>query len=200
MISSLNGIISEINIDNIVIDVSGVGYMVACPKNVIDFCTVNLGKNVKILTEMVFRQEQGYIIYGFLSKPERSLFNLLTSVKGVGPKLAISVLSHISVSDFLSNISYGDKKEMSKIPGIGPKTAERIIVELKDKLFKVMADYSISTEPNGPKIDLKLQDALSALTNLGYSHDHVRNAIKQIDHSAMEIEDIIKQGLIILSQ
>lgn len=134
MISFLVGVIEEKNENQLIMDVNGVGYDVCVSSNTLSSLPL-AGETVKIYTYLAVR-EDGVYLYGFSSKEERELFYKLITVSGVGPKLAISILSGLSLSDLILAIIQEDSKLLSKIKGLGKKTAERICLELKDKLDK----------------------------------------------------------------
>lgn len=183
-----------------VIDAGGVGYKMTVSYNTY----ANLSREqqttntvtVKLYSYMAVR-EDGIEMFGFFSEEELNAFKLLITVSGVGPKAAISILSQLTPSKLSIAICTEDKKSISQANGIGPKTAARIILELKDKLNSQFADSDTDTEP---QIEIssqsnKLGDAQNALTVLGYSRSEALSALKSIDTQNLELDEIIKLAL-----
>ncbi len=183
-----------------VIDAGGVGYKMTVSYNTY----ANLSREqqttntvtVKLYSYMAVR-EDGIEMFGFFSEEELNAFKLLITVSGVGPKAAISILSQLTPSKLSIAICTENKKSISQANGIGPKTAARIILELKDKLNSQFADSDTDTEP---QIEIssqsnKLGDAQNALTVLGYSRSEALSALKSIDTQNLELDEIIKLAL-----
>ena len=198
MIGYVKGILEEIEEDCVIVDVNGLGIRILTGGALASQMLV-LGSEVKIYT-YTYVKEDAFQLYGFISKDELSLFKKLITVSGIGPKGAASILSAFSAEDLRYAIYAGDIKTISKAPGIGKKTAERLVLELKDKveldyqadtLLGQLADETVgSTEPNNRK------DAIDALTALGYSSMDAAKAVKQADPNAdMDAEDILKAAL-----
>ena len=201
MIAFLEGILAEALPTQIVVNVQGVGYQVMIPISSFERLP-EPGSKVKILTHLAVR-EDAHILYGFFSSGERDLFRLLLHhVSGVGPKIALSVLSGLSVEMFKSAVVAGDTGTISKISGVGKKTAERIVLELKDKVG-VAAEWEASSAKNAPSPDdVRLHDAVLALISLGYKQVEAHKAIRVVMKSGGETpasEDLIRQALKILS-
>jgi len=179
MITFLQGKLVEALPTQAIVDVNGVGYEVLIPLSSFDKLPAP-GKDVKLLTQLVVR-EDAHVLYGFMSAAERDLFRLLiNTVSGIGPKTALNVLSGVSVSAFRGAVAGGDVKSLSQISGVGKKTAERIVVELRDKMG---ADSVLPTGGPAQALsadDQKIQDAVLALMALGFkqveAHDSVRAA------------------------
>jgi len=151
------------------------------------------GHPIKILTHLQVR-EDAHILYGFVTAAERDLFRLLLNhVSGIGPKLALAVLSGMSVGHFKAAVVQGEASLLSKIPGIGKKTAERIVLELKDK---VGTTWEAAAATNAPE-DLRITDAVLALLSLGYKQTDAHKAVKQAlaDDPALPVEDLVRQAL-----
>jgi Holliday junction DNA helicase RuvA len=201
MIAFLEGTLAEALPTQIVVNVHGVGYQVLIPISSFERLPAP-GLPVKILTHLAVR-EDAHVLYGFMSSGERDLFRLLLNhVTGVGPKIALSVLSGLSVEMFKSAVVAGDTGMISKISGVGKKTAERIVLELKDKVG-VAAEWEASSAKNAPSPeDIRLHDAVLALISLGYkqaeAHKAVNAAIKA-GAEAKTAEDLVRQALKILS-
>ncbi len=197
----ISGKLAALDPSYAVLDVGGVGYKLTITQNTHSamppHLTVNEPPTVKLFTYMAVR-EDGIELFGFISEEELSAFKLLITVSGVGPKAAISILSLLSPSKLAIAICTDDKKTISKASGIGPKTAARIILELKDKLKNSALDDEgasdlelISDTSHGSKIG----DAQDALAVLGYSRSEAAAALKGIDVNALELDEIIKLAL-----
>jgi Holliday junction DNA helicase RuvA len=200
MIGYVNGIATIKSSDYIVVDVSGVGYKVYMTKTAIE--KIELNTNVKVFTYMRVSQDD-ISLYGFLSNDELMMFQLLISVGGIGPKSATAILSNITPSTFALAVITDDVGKLKKLPGIGPKTAQRIILELKDKLKAVedtnkeeLEEMLLKSEDDGEKIS----EALSALQVLGYTRKEIEKAFEKFDKKDLSVEEIIKKGLLYLSK
>lgn len=186
-----------------VIDAGGVGYKLTISQTTHDamppHLTVSEPPQVKLLTYMAVR-EDGIELFGFAMQEELSAFKMLLSVSGVGPKAAMSILSLLTPEKFAIAVCTDDKKTISKASGIGPKTAARIILELKDKLTKETALQGIDVKASAGAIDLSsksnasLNDAVDALMVLGYSRPEAMDALRGMD-AAMPTEDLIRAAL-----
>lgn len=194
MISYIKGILEIKSKDYIVIDVGGIGYKVFMSETAIN--ELEKGKEVKIFTYMKVREDD-ISLYGFLNNEELVTFELLISVGGVGAKSAITILSNITPSKFALAVITNDVNTLKKLPGIGAKTAGRIILELKDKM---KTEQSIEESKNEEikeaiVLDNKANDALEALCVLGYTRKDVEKVLSNIDTNKLKVEEIIKQGL-----
>lgn len=177
----------------VVIDVQGIGYKVFMPSNSIEKLG-EIGDIVKVYTYYYVR-EDNISLYGFSSNEELRMFEFLISVSGVGAKSGIVMLSEITPSEFAISVITNDIARLTKISGIGKKTAERIILELKDKL---KTEQTLDTKEEIKYViikDEKVQEAISALQVLGYNKKEIEKAIEKIDTKNIELEDIIKQAL-----
>lgn len=201
MIGYLNGIVEYLEIDNAVIDVNGIGFNVKISASTADRMP-GIGEAVKIFTYTSVR-EDAFELYGFLSRDELGFFKLLITVSGIGPKGALSILSVMSPDDLRFAIMAGDAKTLSKAPGVGKKTAERMVLELKDKISNEdivsgHAGGSMSAVSMGDDDGASREDAVSALVALGYSSTDsmraVRNVIKA-NGSDLDTEAILKLAL-----
>lgn len=179
-----------------VIDCGGVGYRVTATGNAISYLAAkNEGEKVRIFTYMAVR-EDAMELYGFKTKEELATFKMLISVSGVGPKAGVSILTALTPEAFAMAVSTGDIKALSSAPGIGKRTAERIILELKDKLSKAMPELG-SSEPamsGAPTAHGSAADARDALLVLGYTRAEVDAVLRKIDKN-MATEDIIRAAL-----
>ena len=186
-----------------VLDCGGVGYKLTVSRITSDSLSSSMGKRVKLLTHLAVREDD-VELFGFASEEERECFNNLTSVSGIGPKVAMSILSVMSPAALASAIYTENVKQIAKAPGIGAKTAARIVLELKDKMAKAVssADSSMLTEA----VDMQknastgnLAEATEALTVLGYDKTSILNAIKGIDPKT-DVGEIIRTALKRLSR
>lgn len=195
MIASLTGILKIKSPTEVLLDVNGVGYAVSIP--VSTFETLGeTGSTVTLLTHLQVR-EDALQLYGFASETELVLFRLLLSVTGIGPKLAQGILSGMSAPDLKSSIVQGNAAALTAIPGIGRKTAERVILELRDKVNKSEATSALSIQSSS-KENVRTQ-ALLALTSLGYSRPvaekALRSALADANGADLSLEDLIKSAL-----
>src|SRR5215467_13744816 len=179
MIAFLTGRLAFKAPTHLTLDVQGVGYEVHIPLSTY-YVLPNLDE-VAALNIHTHLREDAIQLFGFLSQSEKESFLLLTSVSGIGPKLALSVLSSLSVTDLVQAIQAGDVEKLATVPGIGKKSAGRIALELKDKLTKLDPSPSVSSRmPGEGKLDTTFDDALSALVNLGYRPQEVKGALQQV--------------------
>jgi len=197
MITFLHGKLLEALPTQIVVEVNGLGYEVLIPLSSYDKLP-QLGQTLKLLTHLVVR-EDAHVLYGFMSTAERDLFRLLIhTVSGIGPKIALNVLSGISVTAFRGAVANQDIKLLSQISGVGKKTAERIVVELKDKVGAAGAWEASSAQRGLSPEDQKLNDAVLALMALGFkqvdAHDTVRKAQAALGAQA-SLEELVRAGL-----
>jgi Holliday junction DNA helicase RuvA len=197
MITFLEGKLVEALPTQIIVDVNGIGYEVLIPLSSYDKLP-QPGHPVRVLTHLAVR-EDAHTLYGFMSAAERELFRLLVNtVSGIGPKIALNVLSGISVTSFRGAVANGDLKMLSQISGVGRKTAERIVVELKDKIGAAGAWEASSAQRALSHEDQKINDAVLALMALGFkqveAHDSVRKAQSALGPQAT-IEDLVRACL-----
>lgn len=193
MISYLKGRLETKNIDSVIIEVGGIGYKVFMSRNSID----NLGdsgKDVKVFTYMRVREDD-ISLYGFLSNEELKMFEQLLGVSGVGAKSAINILSNISPSSFALAIISDDISKLKSLPGIGAKSAQRMVLELKDKMKTADAiETEVTSSVYTPTND-KTKDAIEALQVLGYARRDIDVVLAKINTEELTVEEIIKQGL-----
>lgn len=198
MIGSLEGIIEHKENGALLINVQGVGYEVAFPKNM-EGLLPDTGEKAKIFTYLHIT-DTAQSLYGFLTQHQKKLFLMLLSVSGVGPKIALNILSEVPVEKLIKAIATGDTAFMSRMHGIGKKTAERLIIDLKDKIIS-LAPESFEMDADLPKqLALPsnvLQDVSSALSTLGYSPKEIKEAIKKLTDIKKDAspEEIIKKVL-----
>jgi Holliday junction DNA helicase RuvA len=199
MIASLCGILRSKSPTEVLLDVNGVGYAVSIPLST--FAQLGeVNSTVLLLTHLQIRDD-AVQLFGFATEEERFLFKLLLSVNGIGPKIAQGILSGIGVKELRSHIASGNVGALTGIPGVGRKTAERIVVELRDK----MARMGVPETTAGPLAegDALRSDAILALTTLGYTRAAAEKAIQQVwsesNAQPLTLEDLIKRSLKFIS-
>lgn len=201
MIACLRGRIIDLSTPGrIVLDVHGVGYDVET--SLTTFFKLESHQEELTLYIQTIVREDAFLLYGFMDKEERSLFRALIKVNGIGPKMAIAILSSVAPSDFVHCVQQENVALLTKIPGIGKKTAERIVVEMKDSLKLWFAgDEGHLTDPTMHASTARQQhEAISALEALGYKSSEVTKMIRQIDDGQKNTEQLIRQGLQLLSR
>lgn len=193
MIYSLNGILTYTDPTTAVVECAGVGYGCRVTYNTLRQLP-DVGKQVMLFTYMNVR-EDAVDLFGFYSKEELECFKLLISVNGVGPKAGISILSELTPNAVCSAISTGDSKTLTRAQGIGPKVAQRIVLELKDKVgFEVSNDGADASDIVGESKSGSKSEAISALVTLGYSQTEAKQAVAKCDNTK-DTEEIIKDAL-----
>lgn len=200
MIARLRGELVEINGTTALIDVQGVGYEVSVPENVL-IRLPNLGSQVELRIRQVFR-EDGVSLYGFLDALERRLFDLLTDVKGCGPRIALSVIGTLGESGVIGAILQGDAKSLARANGVGQRLAERMILELKEKVAEEAAMQRIGASLSGSAAssgsgDVQLVDALLAL---GYRRQEAESAAQECASIEGGLSEQIKAALRVLAR
>ena len=191
----LSGVVAEMEANLAVIDCGGVGY--ACATTNYTLSQLKKGEKAKLYTYMNVR-EDAVDLFGFSSQSELHSFKLLLGVSGVGPKAALSILSANTPANLAMAVVMGDEKALTAAPGIGKKIAQRIILELKDKLAKEQSSFGPDNGGSVPVTVLpndKAKEAGAALAVLGYSGSEVAAAMKGIDMDALPLEEIIRQAL-----
>ena len=182
----------------VVIDVGGLGYKVFMSDNSIEKLG-NIGDNVKVYTHHHVREDD-ISLYGFCTMEELRMFELLIGVSGVGAKTALTMLAVIDPSNFALAIISEDVATLTKIPGIGAKSAQRIILELKDKLKKENIDKNSTIQMIQPiSGENKMQEAIEALQVLGYNRKEIEKAFSKLEKASLTTEELIRKGLNILS-
>jgi len=196
MIDQISGKIISINDNYVVLAVGGLGIKVNISAN---FASKLVNEDLITLVTYLNVREDALDLYGFKNDSERNLFLMLIAISGIGPKLAVSILSGVELEELKSNILSGDIKSLTSIPGVGAKTAKRIIIELKDKLSKTTTTELGFEENFGSKTS---KDVLSALVGLGYSESMATKVIKRINPANPDksIESLIKEALKILNE
>lgn len=191
MYSYIKGVIEEINLDNIVIDNHGIGYKINASANTI--MKVKLGFECKIFTKLIVKEDD-MSLCGFYDKEELKMFELLTSISKIGPKVGLGILSFASPRQIGAFILSEDIAKLSKAPGVGKKTAERIVLELKDKIDKNNVEFE-STLLTSQPIVVSQDEAIDALVALGYSLQESKDAVQKCKKDGLNTEDIIKKSL-----
>jgi len=200
MIAHVSGKLIFKSPESVIVDVGGVGYEVFIPLSTFyglpePFETVALSIHTHL-------KEDAIQLYGFLTREEKQIFKLLISVTGVGPKLARNILSGIAVADLVAAISEGNRARLAAIPGIGAKSAERLILELRDKVKEFAAAYG-KTAGAPPSKDAVGSDVISALDNLGYKSAQAEDALRKVRDSLgadVAFEQLFKETLKLLSK
>jgi Holliday junction DNA helicase RuvA len=196
MIASLTGQLAFKAPTHLVLDVHGVGYEVLIPLSTY-YGLPNLGESTSLSVHTHVR-EDAIQLFGFLTSQEKDAFVLLTSVSGVGPKLGLSLLSALPVPVLVLAIQSGDVEKLTTVPGIGTKSAGRLVLELKDKVEKLHTGAASAREGLRQGQDATFDDALSALVNLGYRPQDAKEALKQVKTSNAEsivLKDMIRESL-----
>ncbi|SHJ87867.1 Holliday junction branch migration protein RuvA [Tepidibacter formicigenes] len=192
MYKYIKGILEEINIDYIVVECSGIGYKINTSQNTI--CDIKKGEEVKVYTKLVVREDD-MSIYGFKTKEELKMYELLNSVSKIGPKVALGILSFAEPKKLGAYILSEDVSALSKAPGVGKKTAERLVLELKDKIDKNNVEFEPTLLTNINKVPLKTEEAVQALVALGYSLAESKEAVNKCKKNCFETEELIKKCL-----
>ncbi|MGN0929849.1 MAG: Holliday junction branch migration protein RuvA [Alphaproteobacteria bacterium] len=194
MIAKLKGIIDTIFDTHIIIDVAGVGYGVIVSQRTIS--SLKIGETKTLFIETIVR-EDSITLYGFTTQTEQEFFNLLTTVQGIGPKASLSILSALTPNQISTAILSGDSKSFASANGIGKKTAERIIAELKDKITKVNINMELSEITKTAKPNTIAEDAISALSNLGFTRSQSFETVMKIinKNPNIDMNELIKLAL-----
>jgi Holliday junction DNA helicase RuvA len=195
MIAQLSGQILSKNPPEVVVEVAGIGYEILCPMSTF-YQLGDTGGNVLLYTHLSIK-EDSHTLFGFITKDEKILFRELIRVNGVGPKVALAILSHLTVGSLVECISNEDADLLAKTPGIGKKTALKLIVELQDRLDKiefssgVMTTAGVVQNNNNPNT----KKALEALQSLGFKAKEANNMITAIEDQTLSTEELIRQAL-----
>lgn len=196
MIASIKGILSYKSINHIIVDVQGIGYRIMVPLSTFyELPEIDQLVQLNIHTHV---REDLINLFGFINPKEKEIFQLMVSISGIGPRLAINILSGISADELTKALSAGNADKLVTVPGVGKKTAERMIVELKDRVVKISAVETVSEAVDEP---IK-EDALSALINLGYKSTIAQKAVDEAFEKCeeeMTLELLLTEALKILS-
>ena len=204
MIAYLSGKLLEKQATSVIVDVQGVGYEVSIPLSTFyEIGDENSDIQLRIYTHV---REDALQLYGFKTERERELFTLLISVSGIGAKSAISMLSAMNADEFILAVRTDNLARLTSIPGIGKKTAERMLIELRDKISKVSAGSGVATSAAETKTamseDAIYEDALSALMNLGYQRNAAEKSLKQAvqEGTEMSVQKLLRKSLQLLAK
>jgi holliday junction DNA helicase RuvA len=196
MIAALSGKLKRKATDYLVVDIAGVGYQVSVPLSTY-CCLPDPGKEIDLHVHTHLR-EDSLALFGFCTEAEKELFLLLLGVSGIGPKLALAMLSTLSVQEIVQAIQASDDTKLCTISGIGKKTAARMVLELKDKIKNLTP--AVCSPGHGPGFSAEGEDALSALINLGYKRSQAEEALRKVqtDQPNLLLGERIKQALGVL--
>jgi holliday junction DNA helicase RuvA len=197
MIGQVTGIIAEKQPPQLLVDVHGVGYEIDAPMSTF-YQLPDVGQKVILFTHLVVR-EDAHLLYGFYTREERTLFRTLIKVNGVGPRLGLTILSSIAPEEFVRSVLHNDTISLVRLPGVGKKTAERLVIEMRDKLADWYQGEAIVTaelaQQAGRGRPQALQDAISALISLGYKQNEASRTVTKIDDGAANSEELIRRAL-----
>lgn len=194
MIGHLKGQIISKNPPEILLEVSGIGYELLCPMSTF-YELGNLNDEILLFTHLSIK-EDAHTLFGFISKDEKNIFRELIRVNGVGPKVALAILSHLAVPSLIECIANEDSDLLAKTPGIGKKTALKLIVELQDRLSKVaLTSSSISNNAIQKSSNPNTQQAIEALQSLGFKTKEANNMVSKIEDKDLSTEQLIRQAL-----
>ncbi|MFZ7234893.1 Holliday junction branch migration protein RuvA [Avibacterium avium] len=200
MIGRLTGLLVEKQPPEILLDVQGVGYELLLPMTSF-YNLPETGQQTTLFTHLVVR-EDAHLLFGFSHKQDRTLFRELIKTNGVGPKLALAILSAMSVNEFAYAIEREELSKLVKIPGVGKKTAERLLVELKGKFkdlqqgdFFIKSTHLPAAEKSPNKENVQIDDAVAALIALGYKANEAEKMVKKVADPALNSEQLIREAL-----
>lgn len=192
MIGRLRGTLLLKQPPHLLLDVAGVGYEIDAPMSTF-YDLPEVGKEVVLHTHLSIK-EDAHTLYGFINETDRALFRTLLKITGVGAKMALSVLSGASAEEFSRLIQHGDVAALTRIPGVGKKTAERMVLELKDKLSTATPGISLG-RIGAPKAVDPMTEASTALSALGYKPNEVQAMLKKLDRTDLPAEELIRAAL-----
>lgn len=195
MIGRLRGILQEKQPPQLLLEVSGVSYEVQAPMSTF-YRLPDLGQEITLFTHLVVR-EDAHLLYGFSQEQERSLFRTLIKVNNIGPKSALSILSGIEADAFVRCVMENDVTSLSRLPGIGKKTAERLVVEMRDRLsaWQEQSGENLSNYQTKELGNPAVKDAISALITLGYKSQEARQAVTRVEQQGASSEQLIRLAL-----
>jgi holliday junction DNA helicase RuvA len=195
MIGCLIGEVLALEAPTVLLNVNGVGYEVDTPLST--FCQLQKGQKVTLWTHLAVR-EDAQLLYGFANAQEKTIFRTLIKVNGVGPKMALGILSTLSVEMLIHTVENGDVKTLVKVPGVGAKTAERLMIELRDR-FKAMSAVAVPSNSTSPQIQFTgnsaVAEAEAALQSLGYKPAEAQKLVNAAKGDFTEASDIIRAAL-----
>lgn len=197
MLAFIHGQVSEISDDFVVLEVSDIGYKVFMGLR--DLATLEIGQAVKVHTEMVVRDDD-ISLYGFLKVLDRTLFNRLRAVSGIGTRTATNILSLLDGREIIQLVIEENNHFLTQVPGIGKKTAARIIIELKDRFVKEFGqDFDAGLSAAISPADPKFNEVRSALSNMGYNRREIDEILQQMDPD-LDLEDMLKQAFRLMAR
>lgn len=192
MIGRLSGKILEKNPPEVLLEVSGIGYEILCPMST--FYEISNESNVSLHTHLAIK-EDSHTLYGFISKDEKTLFRELIRVNGIGPKVALAILSHLNVVSLMNAVANEDDALLAKTPGIGKKTAQKLIVELKDRLEKLQLSNTQHQKITASNSNPNTQKATQALQALGFKTKEADKMLSAINDESLSTEELIRLAL-----
>ena len=187
MIGRIKGTLEHIKATEVLIDVNGIGYEIQMPMTSI-YQLPEIGESVTVYTHLIVREDL-HLLCGFIDENEKAMFKELIKTNGVGAKMALTILSTMSASDFLKAVNNSDINSLTKIPKIGKKTAERLLIEIRDR-FKNISIESNNNTPSNFK-----EDAVNGLVALGYNNKEAKNMIDNVQNEDLSTEELIKEAL-----
>ncbi len=196
MIGRIRGIILEKKPPHLLLDVNGVGYELEAPMTTF-YSLPEIGEEIHIYTHLTIR-EDAHLLFGFATEEERRLFRTLIKVNGVGARMALTILSGIESGEFVLCIQSGDTDRLIRLPGVGKKTAERLVVEMRDRIADWHLGTPVSREQQGRKLESNndpVRDAVSALIALGYKPQEASRYVEAVTTPGMDSETIIREAL-----
>ena len=196
MIAHLQGVLVAKTVERVVVDVQGVGYQVVVPLSTY-YALPDLQERATLLTTMYVREDT-MRLYGFATQDEQDVFERLISVSSVGPRLALNMLSSLSAADLCQAIAQADTRRLQAIPGVGRKTAERVVLELQDKMAALDLTRAGPSQPVGTADEQVMRDVVSALLNLGYRHNEAEQAVRAArvnQEGSLTLEALLKEAL-----
>jgi len=191
MIAYLRGTLLEKRPPVIVVDVQGIGYELEAPMTTF-YDLPDAGRDVVLYTHMVVR-EDAQLLYGFIDAVQRDLFRSLLRVNGIGPRVALAILSNLTAQEFMRCLVEDDLTRLTKVPGIGRKTAQRVLIEMRDRVSVVLPD--VESLAAGEQLVTPVQDAIGALIALGYKPADANRAVRQVNADDLSSEDLIRRAL-----
>ncbi|NPA94169.1 MAG: Holliday junction branch migration protein RuvA [Thermodesulfobacteria bacterium] len=205
MIGYIRGRVIETQQGSVLVDVGGIGYLVELPQTTFDSLPA-MGEEIELYTQLIIRDDK-ISLYGFPDSKTLKVFKVLIEVSGVGPKLAMNVLSVLAPDELISDIAKGDTTRIKSVHGVGKKTAARICVDLKEKASKLLeqAGFGTGSKRVAPKTDVHgdlADDAVSALVNLGYKSQEAKRAVSSViqEQGPLDINQLIKEALQVLAK
>lgn len=193
MIGRLTGVLAGKQPPGLLVDVNGVGYELESPMSTF-YELPPVGDPIQLLTHLIVKDD-GHYLYGFLRPAERELFRSLLRISGVGAKLALAILSGVSVQEFTDLVHHGDVAALKRVPGIGQKTAERLILEMRDRLDKLPSSDPAATDTGSAGARGSAAEAIEALIALGYKPPEASRLIKKVAQPELSTEQVIRLAL-----